>query len=228
MRKLSINLPVYRLHLQLVKRQGASFGESLLPKLNEIKNVKSGTKFSRFFRHVFEHKSIKKIFGTNLALMLVLGTFIPVQENQIQAEETIIHEADVTLTTVTERVVQYPLNGGYISQGYSIFHPALDFAVPRGTEIKPVKDGVIEDISRSNVGYGNAIIVNHGNDITSLYAHLSKIEVSKGDKVTVFDTIGKVGTTGRATGPHLHLEIRRRGIPINPFAVLPSLASSKL
>lgn len=163
-----------------------------------------------------------------MASMLIFGSFVPVQNIQIQPETTIIPEAEVILSTVTERTTQYPLRVGYISQGYSIFHPALDIAAPRGTEIKPIKDGIIEDVSRSRVGYGNAIIVDHGNGIKSLYAHLSKIEASEGDKVTVLDTIGNVGTTGRSTGPHLHIEVRKNGIPVNPFAILPTLASSRL
>ena len=190
--------------------------------------MSNGSKISRFFRRLFEAKSVKRVVGTNLALMLVLGSFVPGEKDQIQPEATIIPEAEVTLSTVTERTIQYPIQVGYISQGFSIFHPALDLAAPKGTEVKPIKDGVVEDISRSRVGYGNAIIIDHGSGIKSLYAHLSKIETSKGDKVTVLDTIGNVGTTGHATGPHLHLEVRRNGIPINPFAVLPSLASSRL
>lgn len=190
--------------------------------------MRNGNKISRFFRRLFEAKSVKRLVGTNLAVMLVLGSFVPAQNDQIQPEATVIPEAEVTLSTVTERVIQYPVQEGYISQGYSIFHPALDFAAPYGTEIKPIKNGVVEDISRSRVGYGNAVIISHGGGIVSLYAHLSKINVSKGDKVTVFDTIGNVGTTGHSTGPHLHIEIRKNGIPINPFAVLPTLASSRL
>jgi len=190
--------------------------------------MRNGSKISRFFRRLFEAKSVKRLVGTNLAVMLVLGSFVPVQKDQIQPEVTIITEADVTVSTVTDRIIQYPIQVGYVSQGYSIFHPALDIAAPIGTEIKPIKNGIIEDISKSRVGYGNAVIVDHGNGIVSLYAHLSKINVSKGDKVTVFDTIGNVGTTGHSTGPHVHIEIRKNGIPINPFAVLPTLASSRL
>ena len=190
--------------------------------------MRNGGKISRFFRRLFEAKSVKRVVGTNLTLMLVLGSFVPGEKTQIQPESTVIPEAEIILSTVTKRSIQYPLRVGYISQGYSIFHPALDIAAPRGTEVKPIKDGVVEDISRSRVGYGNAVIINHGSGIKSLYAHLSKIEASKGDRVTVFDTIGNVGATGHSTGPHLHLEVRKNGIPINPFAVLPSLASSRL
>ena len=144
--------------------------------------------------------------------MFVLGSFVPAQVSYIQPETPI----------------QYPVLEGYVSQGYSIFHPALDLASPYGTEIKPIKDGVVEDTSKSRIGYGNAIIINHGGGIVSLYAHLSKINVAKGDNVTVADVIGNVGSTGHSTGPHVHIEVRKNGIPINPFAVLPTLASSRL
>ncbi len=193
-----------------------------------LPNMRKGSKISRFFRRLFEAKSVKRLVGTNLTLMLVLGSFVPVQADQIQPETTIIPEAEVTLTTTTERSIQYPVQTGYVSQGFSFFHPAIDIAAPRGTEVKPIKNGVVEDVSRSKVGYGNAIIVNHGDGITSLYAHLSKINVAKADTISVLDIIGNVGATGHSTGPHLHLEIRKNGIPVNPFAVLPTLASSKL
>jgi murein DD-endopeptidase MepM/ murein hydrolase activator NlpD len=190
--------------------------------------MRNGNKISKVFRRLFEAKGVKRVVGTNLAVMLVLGSFVPAQTEQIQPEQTIIPEANVTVSTVTDRIIQYPVQEGYVSQGYSIFHPAIDLASPYGTETKPIKDGVIEDISRSRVGYGNAIIVDHGDGIVSLYAHLSKINVAKGDKVSVLDTIGNVGTTGHSTGPHVHIEVRKNGIPINPFAVLPTLASSRL
>lgn len=193
-----------------------------------LPNMRNGNKISRFFRRLFEAKSVKRVVGTNLAFMLFLGSFVPVQTEPIQPEATVIAEADVTVTTTTERVIQYPVQTGYVSQGYSLFHPALDIASPMGTEIKPIKDGVVENISKSRIGYGNAITIDHGNGIVSLYAHLSKINVSKGDAVTVLDTIGNVGTTGHSTGPHVHVEVRKNGIPLNPFAVLPTLASSRL
>jgi murein DD-endopeptidase MepM/ murein hydrolase activator NlpD len=81
--------------------------------------------------------------------------------------------------------------------------------------------GFVEEISYSRLAYGNAVIVNHGNKITSLYAHLSKIEVEKGQEVNIETKLGEMGATGRAWGDHLHLEIRDHGYPINPFSVLP-------
>lgn len=168
----------------------------------------------------------RRVFGANLAVLIALNSFTPAKIAPIQAEETVIREAGAPLTTMTEKIVQYPLEGFMITQGFSFFHPGADFAAPTGTELRPIKDGIVEAISHSFYGYGNAIIINHGDEISSLYAHLAKITVKVGDNVDVFTKIGEVGRTGHSTGPHLHLEIYSHGVPINPFAVLPSSVSA--
>ncbi len=68
-------------------------------------------------------------------------------------------------------------------------------------------------------GYGNLLIVNHGSGISTYYAHLSKFYVSKGDNVKQGETIAKMGSTGHSTGPHVHFEVRRKGVPINPLGM---------
>lgn len=90
-----------------------------------------------------------------------------------------------------------------------------------GEEVRPIMPGKIEAISRESFGYGNAIIVDHGNKLTSLYAHLSRIYATEGQEVDTNTVIGLLGATGHATGPHVHLEIRDHGTPINPATVLP-------
>jgi murein DD-endopeptidase MepM/ murein hydrolase activator NlpD len=223
MLKLSLNLPVYRLHLQLVKRRGASLAEPLLPNLATIQNTRAGNKFSRFFRHVFEHKNLKRIFGTNLALMIVATQFLPTVPALTLAEETVISEGEVSLTT--EKAVQYPVEKIRITQGFSFFHPAIDLDGVTGDEIKPIKAGVVEAISNSKYAYGKAILINHGNGYASLYAHLSKINVFESQEVGLTTKIGEMGASGNARGDHLHLEVHKDGIPINPFSVLSFPAS---
>lgn len=94
-------------------------------------------------------------------------------------------------------------------------HQGLDIAATTGTPIKAVADGTVT-FSGTKGGYGNIVIINHGNGIETYYAHCSKLDVEEGAKVIAGDVIGKVGSTGNSTGPHLHFEIRKDGKYINP------------
>ena len=98
------------------------------------------------------------------------------------------------------------------------FHYGMDFSAPIGTPIYATGNGVVEKIkrSRSKKDYGNYILINHGYDYQSFYAHLDKVLVSKGQKVNRGDLIGHVGNTGKSTAPHLHYEIRYKKQKINP------------
>ena len=98
------------------------------------------------------------------------------------------------------------------------FHHGMDFAAPTGTPVYATGDGIIEKIkkSRSKKNYGNYILIDHGYDYQSFYAHLDKVLVSKGKKVKRGDLIGYVGNTGKSTAPHLHYEIRYQKQKINP------------
>lgn len=101
-------------------------------------------------------------------------------------------------------------------------HGGVDFGVPEGTPVTPVADGVvtIADNSTLSSKYGNVILVTHSSGYQSLYAHLDEIRVKPGMKVYKGQTIGLVGATGMATGPHLHLEILNNEQRIDPFTVL--------
>lgn len=109
------------------------------------------------------------------------------------------------------------------SSGYQIFHTGIDIANPAGQIgdlINPAMDGKVIYAGEISWGYGKHIIIDHGDNITTLYAHLDKIYVFNGQKVTITDTIGKEGQTGWATGPHVHFETRVYGIPVNPRVFL--------
>lgn len=219
MKKLTINLPKYRLDFRVTKRRGITIDKPLIPSLSQIKNTKTGSKVSRFFRHIFEHKRIQKILGTNIALMVLATSFMPKNTlGEEITENTLITESSIPVST--EKGVQYPVENIKITQGFKIFHPGIDLDGLTGDPIRPIKAGFVEAISRSKYAYGNAIIINHGNKLTSLYAHLSKILVSEGQEVTINTIIGEMGATGRAFGDHLHLEIRDNGTPINPTSIL--------
>jgi len=94
-------------------------------------------------------------------------------------------------------------------------HTGLDIAAARGTPIRCAGDGIVVHASRWG-GYGNCIIVDHGGGLATLYGHCSRLGVTTGQKVTQGQVIGYVGSTGVATGPHLHFEVRKDGHPVNP------------
>ncbi len=97
-------------------------------------------------------------------------------------------------------------------------HLGVDYAAPTGTAVRTIGDGVVE-FAGTQSGFGNVVFVNHGKENTTVYAHLSKINVQKGEKVSQAQTIGEVGSTGWATGPHLHFEFRINGIHQDPLTL---------
>ena len=104
---------------------------------------------------------------------------------------------------------------GRLTQGFVGGHNGLDIAVPVGTPIQTTMDGQVVHAGWNNQGYGNLVIVENG-EYRTYYAHLSSIPVSVGDTVKAGTTIGLSGNTGNSTGPHLHYEIRRNKVPIDP------------
>jgi murein DD-endopeptidase MepM/ murein hydrolase activator NlpD len=98
-------------------------------------------------------------------------------------------------------------------------HNGTDFASPTGTAIRAAGAGKVYSAGWQR-GYGHTIMIDHGGGIVTLYAHCSRISVKKGQVVAAGDTIGAVGSSGLATGPHLHFEVRIKGKPVNPTGYL--------
>jgi murein DD-endopeptidase MepM/ murein hydrolase activator NlpD len=97
------------------------------------------------------------------------------------------------------------------------FHPGMDFAAPEGTEIYATGDGVIQTADAKAQGYGNHVVINHGNGYTTLYGHMSRMAVKPGDIVKRGQIIGYVGSTGLSTAPHVHYEVLKNGERMNPI-----------
>ncbi len=97
-------------------------------------------------------------------------------------------------------------------------HTGVDYGAPTGTPVRSVGDGVIEAAGWQG-GYGNTVVVRHRNGHSTLYAHLSKIHVRKGQTVSQGQEVGAVGATGTATGPHLHFEFRVNGVHRDPLTL---------
>ncbi len=96
-------------------------------------------------------------------------------------------------------------------------HKGIDFTAPKGTDIQSTGDGVVDRILHKKYGYGNYVIINHGHGYETLYGHMSKVLVKKGQKVKRGQIIGKVGSTGTSTAPHCHYEVHYKGRPVNPI-----------
>ena len=111
-----------------------------------------------------------------------------------------------------------PLNSSRVSAGYLGYpgHRGIDFPSPQGTPVMAAESGTVTTVMYSNKSYGNRVIIDHGNGISTLYGHNSIIGVSLGQKVSKGQTIAGVGSTGNSTGNHVHFEIRINGKPINP------------
>ncbi|CAN5556393.1 peptidoglycan DD-metalloendopeptidase family protein [soil metagenome] len=121
-----------------------------------------------------------------------------------------------------------PVEFSRVTSGFSMrFHPILqkwrahlgvDYAAPTGTAVRSVGDGVVDFAGVQN-GFGNVVMVKHNGSNTTVYAHLSKIGVQKGQRVSQGQTLGAVGMTGWATGPHLHFEFRVNGVHQDPLTL---------
>jgi murein DD-endopeptidase MepM/ murein hydrolase activator NlpD len=96
-------------------------------------------------------------------------------------------------------------------------HTGTDFSAPTGTPIYATGDGKVSTYKRSRAGYGNHIVIDHGYGYQTLYAHMSKVDVKRGQKVKRGDVIGYIGSSGRSTAPHLHYEVIKDGRKINPI-----------
>lgn len=106
--------------------------------------------------------------------------------------------------------------------GNRSFHTGVDLAAPEGTPIAAAYGGVVQETGYTS-GRGNYILLTHGENLQTLYCHLSEIQVQTGDAVRAGGTIGLVGTTGMSTGPHLHFELRVDGVRCDPVYVLKGL-----
>ena len=119
-----------------------------------------------------------------------------------------------------EQLKQMASGFGYRSDPFTKirkFHAGMDFSAKRGTPIYATGDGVVERADNTASGYGNHIVIRHGYGYETLYAHLSKYKVKRGQKVKRGDVIGFVGSTGRSEAPHLHYEVHKNGEVVNPL-----------
>ncbi len=117
----------------------------------------------------------------------------------------------------------WPVRGEITQIAFPWHAGALDIALKVGDPVHSAKDGVIKDVEMQTTGYGYHVVVDHGNGVEAIYAHLSKIDVTKGQYIAKGEILGLGGSTGRSTGPHLHFEVRRNNQPVDPLQLLGKL-----
>lgn len=99
------------------------------------------------------------------------------------------------------------------------YHSGIDIAAPQGLSILAADSGVVAFAGWNN-GYGKMVILDHGSGFSTVYGHCSILQVNQGQTITKGQTIAQVGSTGLSTGPHLHFEVRKNGVPVNPLTYL--------
>lgn len=113
--------------------------------------------------------------------------------------------------------------------GEGAFHTGVDLAVPSGTPVRASADGVVMNAGWGGA-YGKLVVIDHGNGLQTYYAHLSQFLILPGQEVRRGEVIALSGATGRATGPHVHYEVRLHGTPVNPYKYMakPTLTAQSL
>jgi murein DD-endopeptidase MepM/ murein hydrolase activator NlpD len=152
----------------------------------------------------------------------------PVAPSRTRAERAHTHPAPAPAVGGLMRGARIPVQGRISStfghrtdpiHSHKRMHRGLDIAAPTGTDIRPVRGGEVV-FAGERGGFGNTVIIDHGDGWSSIYAHCDTIDVRSGQHVTSEQVIAAVGSTGRSTGPHLHLEIHRNGEAVDPGEAL--------
>ena len=144
---------------------------------------------------------------------------------QVIAKGPTYASANVALSRGSGKVsgLGWPLRGGlnsYYGYRWGSFHTGLDIGGDTGQPFVAAAGGTVSSVGWSG-GYGNMILIDHGNGVATRYAHASKVSVSNGQQISKGESIGLVGSTGRSTGPHLHFEVIINGDTVNPLNYLP-------
>jgi len=179
-----------------------------------------GSKAAEMFSEVFDQEIAKRIsesgrLGLQKSIMARLGEAEPVPEAPIpgRAGSRALFPGEV------------PVVGGRVSSGFGQrrdpfhgkqrAHRGVDIAAPRGAPIQPVRPGTVAFAGEKR-GFGNVVVIDHGGGLQTTYAHCQRLLVQEGQRVGVGQSIATVGQTGRATGPHVHVEARLHGAAVDP------------
>ena len=179
------------------------------------------------FRHLFSLgsreailKNLDALDSGNIDMAVLKEQIKASMETVAEIKDYIKHTRDIYLATPKGLPVDTKISSPYgrrvspMNQDFE-FHTGIDLSAPQGTAIHATADGIVSFAGWSG-GSGLLVVVEHGFDMSTFYAHTKKIIVKVGDKVKRGQVIGHVGTTGLSTGPHVHYEIWVKGKPVNP------------
>jgi len=156
-------------------------------------------------------------------MMTMMEKLVALEANQGQTAASIAPQLQSSLGLVAHPIPNgMPIDSGRLTQGSHSRHIGLDWGIPVGTPIKTTMDGEVTYAGWNDEGYGYLVIVENG-PYKTYYAHLSEIPIRVGDFVRHGQVIGLSGNTGNSTGPHLHYEVRRNGVRLDPTPYLTPL-----
>lgn len=201
---------------------------TILPTTGVLHTVSSGdtllaiaNKYDVDAKEVADYNGLSDTGKLSIGQKLIVpdGYIAPQAAPRIVTEDTRIADGPVPpSSTATSVGLIWPTTSKHISQYFRWGHTGVDIDNRSYPPVYAAASGTVEFAGFLG-GYGNLVIVNHGGGTVTYYAHNSSLYVTKGTQVSQGQTIAKVGSTGRSTGPHLHFEIRQQGRPINPLSM---------
>lgn len=183
--------------------------------------VPDGTGFLNFM----QIEGFKRLTIISICLGSLLGYYPnfgipPVKQSLAQASNQEQKEEIIAASFAKPLVLPHP---GLLSTKFSTWHPGIDIAATLGMPIHPITEGEIVEAGRDFFGLGNFVEVLHQDGFKSKYAHMGKVYVKVGQKISSDNILGEVGLTGATSGPHTHLEITKDRDYIDPQTILPEI-----
>lgn len=185
----------------------------------------AGTGGSYKFKDLYGYDNSELMVGT-AQLIDMVSKKMYIQSKSYDELNTLIKNKEVMLASIPAIMPVANKDLTRVASGYGMrlhpvyktyrMHTGMDFTAPIGTDIYCTGDGVVKKVEKSARGYGNHVIVDHGYGYETVYAHMSQMNVRKGQKVKRGDILGSVGNSGTSTGPHLHYEVHKNSNKINP------------
>ena len=194
-------------------KQSNRYSQYLVDLQNKLQQVPLGIPTDGYISSNFG-KRINPIPFRNVLLASVGGKQVTKATQYIEVKDSLGNIIKKALPNTPENSLAEKNNSPAEADQIQ-FHKGLDIAVPFGSDVRGAAKGTVI-FAGVKGGYGNCVIISHGNGLATLYGHLSQILVKANDVVNVNQVIAKSGNTGRSTGPHLHYEVHKNNTPINP------------